>query len=576
MTLLQWRDVTVDYTVGAEALPAVRGVTLSVERGEVLGIAGESGCGKSTLAATVLRLLPDSARVGGQVLLDGEDVLGMKWGRLRTVRWSEAAIVFQGALHSLNPVQNIGTQLAEPIRLHRSVPDDEINARVKELLEKVGLPASRASAYPHQLSGGQRQRVMIAMALACAPDLIIADEPTTALDVMVQAQVLDLLTSLVRDLGMGMVLISHDLGVLGTTCDRVAVMYAGEVVEEGPALEIFDSPRHEHTRALAAAFPRIGDPNARHVGDEAVASTAILGARDLRVVFGGRVRAVDGVNLEVDSGEIVALVGESGCGKTTLARTLLGLEKPTSGEVVFEGRPLDYRRLKDYRRQVQLVLQDPLGALNPRHTVYDAVAEGLRVHRVQGDEEALVAEALSKAGLRPPEKFFLRYPHELSGGQRQRVVIAGALALEPRVLIADEPVSSLDASVRGEILALLQRLRTELGLTVLVVTHDLGLAWNIADRVAVMYLGRIVEVGRTAQVLQSPQHPYTQALLSVVPDVGRTDQIVLQGEAPDPARIPSGCRFHPRCPVVLEECTTVTLPILGLESGHHAACVRVK
>jgi peptide/nickel transport system ATP-binding protein len=417
---------------------------------------------------------------------------------------------------------------------------------------------------------------MIAMALACAPDLIIADEPTTALDVMVQAQVLDLLTALVRDLGMGMVLISHDLGVLGTTCDRVAVMYGGEVVEEGPALEVFDNPQHEHTRALAAAFPRIGDPDARHVEDEAVSTSALLGARDLRVVFNDRVRAVDGVDLDVAAGEIVALVGESGCGKTTLARTLLGLERPSAGEVLFEGKPLDYRKLKDYRRQVQLVLQDPLGALNPRHTVYDAVAEGLRVHKVPGDEEALVAEALSKAGLRPPEKFFLRYPHELSGGQRQRVVIAGALALEPRVLIADEPVSSLDASVRGEILALLQRLRAELGLTVLVVTHDLGLAWNIADRVAVMYLGRIVEVGPTAQVLQSPEHPYTQALLSVVPDVGRSDQTVLTGEPPDPARIPSGCRFHPRCPVVEERCRTVNLPILGVDPGHHCACVRVE
>lgn len=302
----------------------------------------------------------------------------------------------------------------------------------------------------------------------------------------------------------------------------------------------------------------------------------MIGARDLRVVFGGRVRAVDGVNLEVESGEIVALVGESGCGKTTLARTLLGLEKPTTGEVVYDGKPLDYRRLKAYRRQVQLVLQDPLGALNPRHTVYDAVAEGLRIHKVPGDEEALVSDALSRAGLRPPERFFLRYPHELSGGQRQRVVIAGALALEPRVLIADEPVSSLDASVRGEILGLLLRLREELGLTVLVVTHDLGLAWNIADRVAVMYLGRIVEIGPTAQVLESPQHPYTQALLSVVPDVARSEQIVLKGEAPDPARIPSGCRFHPRCPVALDSCVSVTLPILGVGSGHHAACVRVE
>lgn len=262
MSLLEWRDVTVDYAGPEGPVPAVRGVTLSVERGEVLGIAGESGCGKSTLAATVLRLLPDSARVGGEILLDGNDVLTMSWGKLRAARWSEAAIVFQGALHALNPVQSIGKQLAEPIRLHKSAADPQ--ARVRELLEQVGLPASRASSYPHELSGGQRQRVMIAMALACGPDLVIADEPTTALDVMVQAQVLDLLTGLVRDLGMGMVLISHDLGVLGTTCDRIAVMYAGKIIEVGPGLEVFDDPQHPYTRALAGAFPRVGDPAARY------------------------------------------------------------------------------------------------------------------------------------------------------------------------------------------------------------------------------------------------------------------------------------------------------------------------
>lgn len=303
----------------------------------------------------------------------------------------------------------------------------------------------------------------------------------------------------------------------------------------------------------------------------------IISAQDLSVCFGGRVRAVDGVDLEIPTGEILALVGESGCGKTTLARTLLGLEKPTSGTVSFEGQPLSYstKALKKYRSQVQLILQDPLGALNPRHTVYDAVAEGLRVQKIPGDETALVADALSRAGLRPPERFFMRFPHELSGGQRQRVVIAGALVLNPRVLIADEPVSSLDASVRGEILNLLLSLREDLGLTVLVVTHDLGLAWNIADRVAVMYLGRIVESGPTAEVLTNPQHPYTQALLSVVPDISRTAPIVLTGEAPDPSRIPSGCRFHPRCPVAMEQCSKTTLPILTPSRGHAAVCLRI-
>ncbi|MFM8894827.1 MAG: ABC transporter ATP-binding protein [Actinomycetales bacterium] len=299
----------------------------------------------------------------------------------------------------------------------------------------------------------------------------------------------------------------------------------------------------------------------------------ILSVRDLMVRF-GQVRAVDGVDLDLDAGEIVALVGESGCGKTTLARSLLGLVAPTRGQINFDGQPLDYRRLKPVRRQVQLILQDPLGALNPRHTVYDAVAEGIRIHRVPGNEEERVADALSRAGLRPAERFFLRYPHELSGGQRQRVVIAGALVLSPRVLVADEPVSSLDASVRGEILGLLLRLRAELGLSVLVVTHDLGLAWNIADRVAVMYLGRIVECGPTAEVLNAPRHPYTQALLSVVPDVGRTRQQVLAGEPPDPANIPSGCRFHPRCPVVMPACATAVLPVLDLQAPHQSACLR--
>ena len=262
MSLLEFRDVTVDYASAEGPIPAVRGVTLTLQRGEVLGIAGESGCGKSTLAATVLRLLPANAAIGGEVMLDDVDVLTMSWGKLRAARWSEAAIVFQGALHALNPVQSIGDQIAEPIRLHKTAKD--VNARVAELLQQVGLPAARAKSYPHQLSGGQRQRVMIAMALACSPDLIVADEPTTALDVMVQAQVLDLLTSLVRDLDMGMVLISHDLGVLGTTCDRIAVMYAGQVVETGAALEIFDHPQHPYTKALAGAFPRIGDPAARY------------------------------------------------------------------------------------------------------------------------------------------------------------------------------------------------------------------------------------------------------------------------------------------------------------------------
>ncbi|MFB6836097.1 ABC transporter ATP-binding protein [Streptomyces sp. NPDC056361] len=312
----------------------------------------------------------------------------------------------------------------------------------------------------------------------------------------------------------------------------------------------------------------------------------LLSARGLHVTFPGRrgappARAVDGVDLDIGTGEIVALVGESGCGKTTLARSLLGLVRPTSGTVAFDGTPLSYASgaLKAYRKRAQLVLQDPSGSLNPRHTVYDAVAEGLRIHGYAGDERAAVAGALARAGLRPPERFFLRYPHELSGGQRQRVVIAGALVLEPELIVADEPVASLDASVRGEILALLLRLRDELGLSALVVTHDLGLAWNIADRVAVMYLGRVVETGTVESVLTRPRHPYTQALLSVLPESGDAP-VVLAGEPPDPSRIPSGCRFHARCQIlasgeaaaVAHSCREELLPILGGGGEQAVAC----
>ncbi|MEU2749678.1 ABC transporter ATP-binding protein [Streptomyces collinus] len=319
-----------------------------------------------------------------------------------------------------------------------------------------------------------------------------------------------------------------------------------------------------------------------------VTTAPLLSAQGLHVAFPGRhggprSRAVDGVDLDIRPGEIVALVGESGCGKTTLARSLLGLVEPTAGRVTFDGRPLDYsgRSLKAYRKRVQLVLQDPSGSLNPRHTVYDAVAEGLRIHGHGGDERAAVADALSRAGLRPPERFYLRYPHELSGGQRQRVVIAGALVLEPELLVADEPVASLDASVRGEILALLLRLRTELGLSALVVTHDLGLAWNIADRVAVMYLGRIVETGAVEQVLTAPRHPYTQALLSVLPEAPGAP-VILTGEPPDPTHVPSGCRFHARCQIlaageaeaagVADACRNQDLEVLSGGGQSQVAC----
>ncbi|PXY36002.1 dipeptide ABC transporter ATP-binding protein [Prauserella flavalba] len=534
--LLELRDLGVTYSTGGDEVEAVRDVNLALEPGETLGIAGESGSGKSTVALSVLRLLPKSAKVSGEILLDGEDVTTMRWGRLRAVRWSSASVVFQGAMHALNPVRRVGEQIAEPIRLHTDLPEAKVRARVTELLDQVDLPPAKARSYPHELSGGQKQRVMIAMAVACEPRLILADEPTTALDVIVQAQVLALLGELVAERGIGLVLITHDLSVLAATCRRIAVMYRGEVVEEGPGDEVMARPRHEHTRALAAAFPTVGDPASRFAPattnplppepDRAAPDAeapGLLAARDLKVTFRDRhgevVHAVAGVDLDVRRDEIVALVGQSGSGKTTLARALLGLQRPTAGSVFYDGRlvPTSSAGLKEYRRQAQLVLQDPTSALNPRHTVYEAVAEGPRIHGITGDERSLVLEALTAAELRPAETYLSRLPHELSGGQRQRVVIAGALALRPSVLVADEPVTSLDASVRGEILALLLRLRRELALAALVITHDLGLAWNIADRVAVMYRGELVEVGPVEQVLLEPRHEYTKSLLAALP-----------------------------------------------------------
>ncbi|HET7304175.1 MAG TPA: ABC transporter ATP-binding protein [Segeticoccus sp.] len=561
-------DVSITYRVTADTgrgdVAAVRDVSLELPAGGTLGIAGESGSGKSTLAMSVLRLLPRNARVTGRVLLGEEDVLTLGWGRLRALRWAGASVVFQGAMHSLNPVRRVGAQVKEALELHVKDgyrTDAAREARVSDLFTQVDLAPEKVHAYPHELSGGQRQRVMIALALACDPDVVIADEPTTALDVVVQAQVLTLLARLVRERGISLLMITHDLSVLASACERIAVMKDGVVVEQGRSADVVRRPEHPYTRALAAAFPVIGDPasrlhpvSQREAEGEARATPAdggqllttrrsgtanpqqfpasgsdpqspgevLLEARDVSVAFrtrAGLVRAVDQVSLQCRSGEIVALVGQSGSGKTTLARTLLGLHPVDRGEVHYRGEPLarDRRGLRDFRRKVQLVLQDPSGALNPKQSVYESVAEGIRIHRLPGAEEELVARALSRAELRPPGQFFSAIPQELSGGQQQRVVIAGALALEPEFLLADEPVASLDASVRGEILALLLGLRRRLGLGALVITHDLGLAWNIADRVLVMYQGRIVEEGTVEDVLLRPQHDYTRTLLAAVP-----------------------------------------------------------
>ncbi|MFK4837448.1 ATP-binding cassette domain-containing protein [Microbacterium sp. ZW T2_14] len=542
---LTFDDVSIVYRTSGRndrgAITAVKNVTLKLPAGGTLGVAGESGSGKSTLAMSVLRLLPANATIEGRVLIGDTAMADLRFGELRALRWAEASIVFQGAMHSLNPVRTVGQQILEALELHVAdgwKTDKARKARVAELLRDVDLLPAKADAYPHELSGGQKQRVMIAMALACEPDIIIADEPTTALDVIVQKQILDMISTLVAERGISMMMISHDLSVLATACERIAIMRDGELLEVGDAYEVCTDPQHPYTRQLAEAFPTIGDPASRlnpvtRRGDSAGRSTrdltgdVLLEAQGVTVTYRGRgkpVAAVKNVDLTLRRGEILALVGQSGSGKTTLARTIVGLQHPDEGSVIrFRGKdiPRKGRALREFRSEVQMVLQDPSAALNPKLSIYESVAEGLRVQRYPGDEQERVAQGLTDAELTPPERYFTAIPQELSGGQRQRAVIAGALAVGPQLLVADEPVASLDASVRGEILALILSLRDRLDLSALVITHDLGLAWNIADTVAVMYEGALVEYGTTEQVLLDPQHEYTRRLLAAAPTIER-------------------------------------------------------
>ncbi|GAA2898435.1 ATP-binding cassette domain-containing protein [Microbacterium esteraromaticum] len=546
---LTFEDVSITYRTsgrsGRGEVAAVKNISLRLPAGGTLGVAGESGSGKSTLAMSVLRLLPANATLTGRVMVGDTDVTELNFGALRALRWADASIIFQGAMHSLNPVRTVGQQITEALELHVTDAwrtEKDRRARVAELLRIVDLAPRKVDAYPHEMSGGQKQRVMIAMALACEPDIIIADEPTTALDVIVQKQILEMISSLVTERGISMLMISHDLSVLATACDRIAVMRDGELLEVGESLQVCLEPEHPYTRQLADAFPTIGDPSSRMnpasrrdrdpgasmKPAQGMSDEVLLEAKGLNVTYHGRgeaLRAVKNVDLQVRRGEILALVGQSGSGKSTLARTLVGLQHPDEGSVVrFRGQdlPRGGRALREFRSEVQMVLQDPTAALNPKLSIYESVAEGLRVQRYQGDEAQRVAQSLADAELTPPERFMTAIPQELSGGQRQRAVIAGALALGPQMLVADEPVASLDASVRGEILSLLLSLRERLGLSALVITHDLGLAWNIADTVAVMYEGEIVEYGTTEQVLLDPQHTYTRRLLAAAPTIERT------------------------------------------------------
>ncbi|KJS58960.1 ABC transporter ATP-binding protein [Streptomyces rubellomurinus] len=528
--LVQVRDLVVDFPVGDGHLRAVDGVGFTLEAGQALGIVGESGSGKSTVASALLGLHRGTgARTGGSVLVAGVDAVTAEGEELRRLRGGSAAMVFQDPLSALDPYHAVGDQIAEVVRVHRPVSRRAARARAVEVLDRVGIadPARRSRSRPHEFSGGMRQRVLIAMALACEPRLLVADEPTTALDVTVQAQILDLLHELRTETGAGLVLVTHDLGVVAGSVDRVLVMKDGRAVEHGPVADVLGAPREPYTRALLSAVPRIDAPAAP--GQGTGPGEVLLEATDLRREFATRggltrrtapVTAVDGVSLTVRAGETLGIVGESGSGKTTLGRMLVRLLEPTGGRLHYRGRDigaLGERELRPLRRELQMVFQDPVASLNPRRTIGESVADPLRVagERDERRIRARVGELLERVGL--DADWYHRYPHEFSGGQRQRVGIARALAPGPRLIVCDEPVSALDVTTQAHVVALLGELQRDLGLALVFVAHDLAVVRQVSDRVAVMRAGRIVEQGDADTVYDSPQHPYTKGLLAAVP-----------------------------------------------------------
>ena len=537
--LVRVRDLAVDFASGEETVRAVSGVSFDIGRGETVALVGESGSGKSVTALSILQLLPYPAasHPSGSVEVDGVDTVGASGRVLRRIRGNRVSMIFQEPMTSLNPLHTIGRQVAEALTLHRGLPRHRARARARELLEMVALGAAarRLDAFPHELSGGQRQRVMIAMALACEPDLLIADEPTTALDVTVQAQILALLAELQRRLGMAMLLITHDLAIVRRIADRVCVMRGGAIVEEGPADRIFRAPAHAYTRMLLAAEPK-GAP----LPDDGAGADEALACHDLKVHFPiktgvirrtvGHVKAVDGVTLSLRPGRTVGVVGESGSGKTTLALALLRLVAST-GPILFEGRPiqgLTFRKMRPLRRRMQIVFQDPFGSLSPRMTVRQIVEEGLKVHgfaRADGARDR-VGEALEEVGLEPGMRN--RYPHEFSGGQRQRIAIARALVLKPRLLVLDEPTSALDMSVQAQIVDLLRALQARHRLAYLFISHDLKVVRALCHEVIVLREGRVVESGPARALFESPRTDYTRALLAAALDLEATDSGVVK------------------------------------------------
>ncbi|MDR4513215.1 ABC transporter ATP-binding protein [Nitrosomonas sp.] len=672
-TLLEIENLKTVLHTGSNPVCAVDGLSLTINKGETFALLGESGCGKSMTALSIMRLLPDTGEIqAGAVRLNGNDVLQLPEASMRRIRGKLVSMIFQEPMLSLNPVMTIADQIDEVLKQHLKLKNDAAEHRIMELLEQVGIPDARRRMheYSFQFSGGMKQRAMIAMALAGQPELLIADEPTTALDVTIQSQVLDLLRQVQQQNHMAILLITHDLGVVSEMAQMVAVMYAGEIIEQAPRENFFAQPAHPYSQQLFASLPAkqkrhqalavisgtvpslsqqfkgcrfadrcthafarchdtepqwhaiAGNHKVRcHLYDSAVApvqdkpiadialktgaalpqppaSEPLLQVNGLKVHFPirkglfkrvvGQVKAVDGVSLNIYAGKTLALVGESGCGKTTVGKSILQLIEPTAGNVRYNGHELVGMRreqLRPLRAQLQFVFQDPYSSLNPRMRIIDILQEGMNALDIDApamntqtsqtplSREKAVDALLDCVGLPVEAKW--RYPHEFSGGQRQRIAIARALAVNPRLLICDEPTSALDVSVQAQILNLLNTLQDDFGLTFLFITHNISVVEYLADEIAVMYLGRIVEYGRIDEVIENPRHPYTQALLSAVPMIDQSvnaSMIKLKGDLPSPASPPVGCHFHPRCPRAMPVCSQSYPAACIISPTHYTHC----
>ncbi|WP_274310332.1 ABC transporter ATP-binding protein [Solibacillus daqui] len=531
--LLNVKDLRVSFITNESEFEAVKGVSFHVNAGETVGIVGESGSGKSVTARSIMRLLPSppSYLKSGTIEFQGKNLVQQSEKQMEAIRGKDISMIFQDPMTSTNPTIRIGEQIAEGLIKHQGLSKKEAHNKTIELLKLVGIKNSeeRYNQYPHEFSGGMRQRVMIAMALACNPSLLIADEPTTALDVTIQAQILSLMKQMQQRLGTSIILITHDLGVVAGMCDRVIVMKEGEVVEQGTTEDIFENPQHEYTKRLLNALPKLHEkkepkvmPNLAPELDINVPLVEVKHiSKHFELAKGNVLKAVDDLSFQIYPGETLGLVGESGSGKSTTGRTLLQLHEPTDGEVLYKGVPvsrLTKKELKSMRRHMQIIFQDPYSSLNPRKKVLDIIGEALDLHKLTTSKEqrrARVEELLELVGLN--KEHALRYPHEFSGGQRQRIGIARALAVEPQFIVCDEPLSALDVSIQKQVVDLLKDLQQRLGLTYLFIAHDLSMVKHISDRVAVMYGGKIVELAESEELYANPQHPYTKMLLNSIP-----------------------------------------------------------